>query len=77
MVRYLLGIPKLVYRYGFQQTTIDVMVYLDTEFAGSKATRRSTSGGVAMRGTHLIKSYSQTQSTVCLSSAEAELNENR
>ena len=26
-----------------------------------------------MRGVHLIKAYSQTQTTVCLSSAEAEL----
>ena len=37
------------------------------------ATRRSTSGGVAVRGTHLIKHWSCTQRAVTLSSAEAEL----
>ena len=37
------------------------------------ATRRSTSGGVAIRGTHLIKHWSCTQRAVTLSSAEAEL----
>ena len=36
-------------------------------------TRRSTSGGAATRGNHLIKHWSTTQTTVALSSAEAEL----
>ena len=36
-------------------------------------TRPSTSGGAATRGNHLIKHWSTTQSTVALSSAEAEL----
>lgn len=48
-------------------------MFSDTDFAGCAETRRSTSGGVAMRGTHVVKTYSQTQSTSCLSSAEAEL----
>ena len=46
---------------------------MDTDFAGCMATRRSTSGGVAIRGTHLIKHWSCTQRAVTLSSAEAEL----
>ena len=45
----------------------------DTDNAGCNQTRRSTSGGAALRGSHLIKSYSQTQTTVWISSAEAEL----
>ena len=36
-------------------------------------TRRSTSGGVAIRGTHLVKQWSCTQRAVTLSSADAEL----
>ena len=48
-------------------------VYVDTDFAGCHVTRRSTSGGAACRGPHLIKHWSTTQSTVALSSAEAEL----
>ena len=35
--------------------------------------RRSTSGDVIMRGSHLIKQWRSTQATVALSSAEAEL----
>ena len=34
---------------------------------------RSTSGGAALHGDHLIKHYSNTQSTVALSSGEAEV----
>ena len=45
----------------------------DSDWAGCKTTRRSTSGGCLMVGGHLIKSYSRTQSIVALSSAEAEL----
>ena len=36
-------------------------------------TRRSTSGGAARIGAHVLKCWSKTQSTVALSSAEAEL----
>jgi hypothetical protein len=50
-----------------------ISVYVDTDFASCKATRRSTSGGVALYGSHTIKHWSKTQTTVCLSSGEAEL----
>ena len=45
----------------------------DTDVAGCLSTRRSTTGGVARRGQHLLKHWSVTQPTVTLSSAEAEL----
>ena len=45
----------------------------DTDFGGCLRTRRSTSGGVARLGSHIVKCYSKTQSVVALSSAEAEL----
>ena len=50
-----------------------ISAYVDTDVAGCKATRRSTSGGVALYGTHTVKHRSKTQTTVCLSSGEAEL----
>ena len=50
-----------------------MVTYTDTDFAGCPRTRRSTSGGAVLRGRHTIKAYSKTQTTVCLSSAEAEL----
>ena len=74
--RYLLGAPRMVWTFAFQdhESELDTMkMYTDTDFAGCPTTRRSTSGGVTMRGRHCIRAYSKTQTTVCLSSAEAEL----
>eukprot|EP00974_Lingulodinium_polyedra_P082078 7946493-Lingulodinium_polyedra.AAC.1 len=50
-----------------------LLVMTDSDWAGCARTRKSTSGGVVMRGRHLIKHWSGTQSTAALSSAEAEL----
>jgi hypothetical protein len=63
----------VVYEFGWQPD-VGIQAYVDTDFAGCAATRKSTSGGCAMRGTHLIKHWSSTQKTVTLSSGEAELN---
>ena len=72
--RYLLGAPRLVWKFFHQKPCSSLRVMVDTDFAGCLSTRRSTSGGVALRGTHLIKHWSATQTYVTLSSAEAELN---
>ena len=49
-------------------------VYVDSDYAGCPRTRKSTSGGVAMLGGHLVKSWSSTQkNAISLSSGEAEL----
>ena len=45
----------------------------DSDWAGDRRTRKSTSGGVIRIGHHYIKSWSKNQSTIALSSAEAEL----
>ena len=47
-------------------------MWTDTDFAGCKRTRRSTSGGVVMIGDHCVKTYSSTQDIIALSSGEAE-----
>ena len=74
LIRYLAGAKRLVWHFGFQTTDVDQLtVFVDTDFAGCHVTRRSTSGGAACRGQHLVKHWSTTQSTVALSSAEAEL----
>ena len=52
---------------------MDMKVYVDTDFGGCAVTRRSTSGGIAMRGCHSLKHWSLTQTTIALSSGEAEL----
>ena len=75
LIRYLAGAKRLVWMFGFQkpEDAKELVVYVDTDFAGCHVTRRSTSGGAACHGAHLIKHWSTTQSTVALSSAEAEL----
>ena len=73
--RYLAGNHRLVYEYKWLAEIPDsIDVYVDTDLAGCKDTRRSTSGGVAMMGSHCVKHWSKTQSTVSLSSGESELH---
>ena len=73
LCRYLLLCPRLVWTFDHQKDTNALVCAVDTDFAGRLVTRRSTSGGVARRGAHLIKHWADTQPTVSLSSAEAEL----
>ena len=47
-------------------------VYVDSDWAGCKATRKSTSGGIAVWTGGVVKSWSRTQGTIALSSGEAE-----
>lgn len=69
--RYLQCQSRVVYKYKFQ-TISRVDVYSDTDWAGCVKTRKSTSGGCVLLGSNLIKSWSSTQPSVSLSSAEAE-----
>ena len=73
LARFLVGQPRMVMWFGWQNDGSVLDAYTDTDFAGCHLTRRSTSGGIAMRGSHPIKHWSQTQTTVALSSGEAEL----
>ena len=72
IARYLVGQPRLVYEYRFQDHA-DLDTYVDSDFAGDFTSRKSTSGGCIMRGAHLIKHWSNNQSVIALSSGEAEL----
>ena len=65
--------PRLVWHYDHESPSTTLDVLCDTDFAGCPRTRRSTSGGVAVLGSHVVKAWSTTQSIVALSSAEAEL----
>jgi len=69
--RYLTDRKRLVYSYPFQEAD-GIHVYSDTDWAGCPKTRRSTSGGAVMLGSHCLKVWSSTQPTVSLSSGEAE-----
>ena len=73
LCRYLVGLPRMILQFAWQ-TISDVDIYTDTDWAGCPRTRKSTSGGCVMLGSHLIKSWSSTQASVALSSGEAEFN---
>ena len=73
LARYLLGAPRSITHYCWQNKPTSVQVYVDSDWAGCKTTARSTSGGAAQCGWHSIKTWSTTQTVVALSSGEAEL----
>ena len=56
---------------GFQKMSDEVVIWTDSDHAGCTKTRNNTSGGLAMLGSHLAKSWSSTQDIVALSSGEA------
>jgi hypothetical protein len=72
VARYLVGAARVVYEYPWQCRPV-LRAYTDSDFAGCVATRRSTSGGAVMLGTHLLKHWASTQKKITLSSGEAEL----
>ena len=78
LIRYLVGLPRLVFEYKFppkgQAPATSIDLFCDTDFAGCRETRRSTSGGVALINGKNVKHWAKTQSTIALSSGEAELN---
>ena len=69
--RYVRGHARMVYRYPWQSAT-KIDTYSDTDWAGCPRTGKSTSGGWFVLGSHLIKSWSSTQTSVSLSSGESE-----
>jgi hypothetical protein len=72
--RYLLQYPPLVWKFteGGSLGPEFLDVYSDSDWAGDKLTRKSTSGGVAAVDGGAVKTWSSTQSTIALSSGEAE-----
>ena len=71
--RYLRGAPRAVQLFMWQDDPEELVAYVHPVWAGERATRESTSGGMACRGRRLTKSWSSSQQTVALSSGEAEL----
>ena len=70
--RYLIGKSRSVIKFGYQSNPGTIDIWTDTDFAGCKRTRKSTSGGIAGIGDHFVKAWCSTQAIVSLSSGEAE-----
>ena len=70
--RYVLGRPRASLEFLPQALPSEVLVEVDSDFAGDLVTRRSTTGIACIFGAHVIKTQSVLQSTVSLSSGESE-----
>ena len=66
------GMHLSVNIFEYQNNWDWLLVWSDTDWAGCKETRKSTSGGIVCVGNHTLKSYSTTQTVVAQSSGEAE-----
>ena len=73
MGRYLRGCPRLILLFPWSPLPAYVDVYVDSDFAGCRLSRKSTSGGGCLLGSTCLKSWARTQPTIALSSGEAEL----
>ena len=60
-----------LFEYGV--LTEELTVFTDSDWAGCKETRNSSSAGVLMLGRHTLKAYTRKQKVIAKSSAEAEL----
>ena len=72
LARYLKGAMRLVQRFAPQRFSSIVTIHADSDFAGCLQTRKSTTGLVCYYGRHEVRHSSNLQSTVSLSSGEAE-----
>ena len=72
LARYLKAHPRQVCMFQYQDAPTELSIIVDTDYGGCKRTRKSTNGGLAMLGKHVIKTWSSTQTVVALSSGEAE-----
>ena len=70
--RYLVGKPRARCWFRWQQSG-ELEAYSDADWGGDKATRRSVSAGVIMRG-HCLQVWTKKRQVVALSLAESELH---
>ena len=77
VLRYLKDYPRCINCMKWSETKeeqLDIRTHTDSDWAGDKSTRRSTSGGVLTINGRTVAHWSKLQSNVALSSGEAELN---
>ena len=73
LCRFLKGLPRLVQRIPFADCPpSNIEVFVDSDWAGCRRSRKSTSGGVVLFGGAAVKGWSSNQSVIALSSGEAE-----
>ena len=71
--RYLKEKPRVATHFYYQEKYDHISIITDSDWAGDRLTRKSTSGGIIKLGSHTIKGWSSTQKVIAKSSGEAEL----
>ena len=73
LCRFLKGLPRMVQRIPFKDYSPTIAeTYVDSDWAGCRKTRKSTSGGVIYLGDVVVRGWSSNQAVIALSSGEAE-----
>jgi len=72
LAKYLSCYPRVIHHFPYQRNFKIIDIWSDSDHAGCLETRKSTSGGIVMFGSHCIKHWSTTQSVISISSGEAE-----
>ena len=73
IARHLVGAPRLVQAFEWQDLPTELHKFTDSDWAGDSDTRKSTSGGAITWGWQTLKAWLPTQQVVALSSGEADL----
>ena len=72
LAKYLVTRERFVVDFKYQEAITRIDVWTDTDYAGCRETRKSTSGGVFRLGKHLLRGWSSTQKVIAPSSGETE-----
>ena len=72
ILRYIKGTTNIGLTFDGNNTTVSIIGYADADWAGDYDERKSTTGYIVMIGNCMVSWASKKQSTVSLSSAEAE-----
>ena len=73
MCKFLRGIPRLVQMISFSDDPPSVVhTYVDSDWAGCRRSRKSTSGGVIYFGDSMVRGWSADQALTALSSGDVE-----
>ena len=73
LCRFLKGLPRPVQKIPFADNAPSLIeVYVDSDWAGCRRSRKSTSGGVILFGGAAVRGWSSNQGVIALSSGEAE-----
>ena len=73
MARYLVGNGHAEQWFERQDKPTAITCFTDSDWAGCRRTRKSSSGGGLRLGCHTVKTWARTQATIATSSGEAEL----